>query len=225
MNGVNYPMRGTQYTSLMPLSTLKCNGISHACNVPRGKYSAPNMERRESLSELVRRVRQDKGYSLNEVSRRSGLEIANSHISRIENGESTNVSVEKLQALAKGLGISEVEVFAAARGGLTETEMVKEEHARLIEMYSDIPAQCQKDVMDLLAVLQNNHSISRRRERLIEHRETATRRREAALSPHPPGEELLPGEIVVHDADSLAEMFGVDDSDEDNNTERERKSA
>jgi transcriptional regulator with XRE-family HTH domain len=102
------------------------------------------------------------------------------------------------------------------------------EQARLVEMYADIPAQCQKDVMDLLTVLQNNHSISRRRARLIEHRETVTRRRVAALSPHPPDNfdperELLPGEYVLETADSLVEDAALDDSS--NDTERERKRA
>jgi transcriptional regulator with XRE-family HTH domain len=74
------------------------------------------MERAESLAEYVRRVRQEKRLSLNDVVRQSGSEIANSHVSRIENGFSTNVTPEKLRALARGLQVSEDEIFAVAQG-------------------------------------------------------------------------------------------------------------
>jgi hypothetical protein len=164
----------------------------------------------------------------NDLARKVRDEITSAGIRKVLKGES-DVRLETLVVLAKALDTTAplllLEAMSGEDGVEATPERVRVELQQMGEDYKDIPRQCQKDVRDLLAVLRNNHSISGRRERLIEHRDTASRRREAALSPHPTGEELLPGEIVVHDADSLAEMFGVDDSDEDNNTERERKSA
>jgi transcriptional regulator with XRE-family HTH domain len=71
---------------------------------------------RETLADYVRRIRNEKGLSLSDVRRASGNRIANSHISRIENGEVKGVGVEKLTALAKGLGLPGEELFAVARG-------------------------------------------------------------------------------------------------------------
>jgi transcriptional regulator with XRE-family HTH domain len=78
--------------------------------------SAVDMQKPESLAEFVRRVRNEKRLSLNDVQRQSGNQIANSYVSRIENGIVTNVTPEKLKALAKGLQVSEEEIFAVVRG-------------------------------------------------------------------------------------------------------------
>src|ERR1044071_1375520 len=78
--------------------------------------SAVDMQKPESLAEFVRRVRNEKRLSLNDVQRQSGNKIANSYVSRIENGIVTNVTPEKLKALAKGLQVSEEEIFAVVRG-------------------------------------------------------------------------------------------------------------
>ena len=72
--------------------------------------------RNETLSDFVRKTRIDKNLSTGDVSRRSLGEITDSYINRIENGLVKNVSPEKLQALAKGLGVSEHEIFRVARG-------------------------------------------------------------------------------------------------------------
>ena len=84
-------------------------------NVLYSKHSVVPSER-ESLAEFVRRVRAERKLSLNDVRVQSGLQIATSYLNRIENGEVTNVSLEKLKALARGLGVAEDEVVAIARG-------------------------------------------------------------------------------------------------------------
>lgn len=120
----------------------------------------------EPLALFVKRIRQEKKMSLADVernSRRTGPGISNGYVSQIENGLMTNPSIDALRGLAQGLGISEDLIFAIARGKSPEDPDVV--HARLIGMYEDIPPQCQKDVMDLLEVLQRNHSISARRAR------------------------------------------------------------
>ena len=69
-----------------------------------------------SLADYVRRVRREKAVSTMSVSKKSGGAISDGYVSRIENSQVKNVSLEKLRALAKGLDVSEEEVFAVARG-------------------------------------------------------------------------------------------------------------
>lgn len=74
------------------------------------------MPDKESLAEYVKRVRNAQDLSLNDVQNRSGGRISNAYVSKIENGYVTNVTPDKLKALAKGLGVSVDELFALARG-------------------------------------------------------------------------------------------------------------
>lgn len=67
---------------------------------------------KETLADYVRRVRNEKDLTLHDIQRRSGNEITNSYVSRIENGYVTNVTPDKLQALAKGLGVPADDLFA-----------------------------------------------------------------------------------------------------------------
>ncbi len=68
------------------------------------------------LAEFLKSERKKRKLSAVDVERNSGGAISDSYISRIENGEVTNVSPEKLDALAKGLGIPEDDLYRAARG-------------------------------------------------------------------------------------------------------------
>lgn len=104
-------------------------------NTPHAKRFVVEKEQQpESLAEYVQRVRNEKSLSLMDVSRRSGGLIANAHISRIENGLVKSAGVEKLRALAKGLGVSEEEIFAVARGKVTSGDLAFDE-LRMLELY------------------------------------------------------------------------------------------
>ncbi len=92
------------------------------------------MESPGTLADYVSRIRQEKRLSLNDVVRQSGNQIANSHVSRIENGLTTNVTTDKLRALAKGLGVSEDEIFAVARGKSVSGDIQLDE-SRLLEYF------------------------------------------------------------------------------------------
>jgi transcriptional regulator with XRE-family HTH domain len=74
----------------------------------------------ESLADFVKRIRHEKSFSTTDVerqSRRGGAKgISDAYVTRIENKYVTNVSPEKLKALARGLGESEDAIFAVARG-------------------------------------------------------------------------------------------------------------
>lgn len=128
------------------MSTNILNAPFSIKNVPNDRYSVVNRERMESLADFVRRVRSEKGFSLSDVRRNSGLQIANSYVSRIENGEVTNVTPEKLKALAKGLQVSEDEIFAIVRGKpLNETEAVDAEMAHFASRVKKLTPQQRRD--------------------------------------------------------------------------------
>lgn len=80
------------------------------------KFTPVNSKRIETLPDYVRRIRIEKRLSTVDVEKQSGNRISDSYVTRIENGYVKNVSPEKLQALAKGLGVTEDEIFAVVRG-------------------------------------------------------------------------------------------------------------
>ena len=71
----------------------------------------------ESLREHIARIMKEKGLRVRDIRRRSAGTITESYISEILKGVAANPSVEKLAALARGLGVDPVELFRAASGG------------------------------------------------------------------------------------------------------------
>ena len=78
--------------------------------------------RKEGLSRYVDRVMKEKHLSRSDVKLRSGGEITDSYVSAIINGAATNLSIEKLKALARGLRISERKLVSVAFGHFEEVE-------------------------------------------------------------------------------------------------------
>jgi transcriptional regulator with XRE-family HTH domain len=75
-----------------------------------------NDEDQLDLSRYVRDMMRRKGLTLRDVERNSGGEITDGYISGIINGEAKNLSVEKIKALANGLGVKADDLFKAACG-------------------------------------------------------------------------------------------------------------
>jgi transcriptional regulator with XRE-family HTH domain len=100
---------------------------------------------KENLAEFVKRVISQKRLKLREVERRSGRKITNSYISGIVNGKITNVTLDKLKALAKGLEVDIYELFVATtdRPRLAAVEADPYERpdaAWLLEMMQEVAA-------------------------------------------------------------------------------------
>lgn len=130
---------------------------SRYVNIPHGTQDVVHTgQGPESLADFVRRVRNEQGWSLAEVERRSGHRIGRSHISRIENGESPNPSLQKLQALAIGLDVTEEELFARVRGKVLSEPDAREE--KLITKFRQLPEQWQRDLMRIVDVLHRQHA-------------------------------------------------------------------
>ncbi len=115
-------------------------------------------KKQENLSDFVRRIRGEKNLSLLSVKRRSGGQIAGSYVSRIENGYTLNVTPKKLRALAKGLGVSEDEIFAMARGSAGLDMDI--ELAALLQKYEALPREHRDELRILIKVI--DREIDRR---------------------------------------------------------------
>lgn len=70
----------------------------------------------ETLAEYVARIISEKNLKHHEVKDISGGEITDGYVRGIMSGKARNLSVDKLKALAQGLGVSEDEIFRVARG-------------------------------------------------------------------------------------------------------------
>jgi transcriptional regulator with XRE-family HTH domain len=73
----------------------------------------------DPLSYFVKRRIREQNLSRRDVSVRSGGEIAESYVGAIMNGTCTNVSIDKLRALARGIGVGELELARIALGRTT----------------------------------------------------------------------------------------------------------
>ena len=75
-----------------------------------------NKSKRNDLGRYIQRILQQKKLTLREVERKADGQITNSYISKMLNGTVTNLTVEKIAALARGLGVDGREIFDIAYG-------------------------------------------------------------------------------------------------------------
>lgn len=71
---------------------------------------------KHGLGEYVKRVMKLKGLTQKDVQRMSGERITDGYVASITTGRATNLSVDKLIALADGLGVDADELFHVACG-------------------------------------------------------------------------------------------------------------
>ncbi len=74
----------------------------------------PEQPKLETLDQYVKRIMGEKQLTMREVQERSGHKIAGAYVARIMRGIARNLSVDKLKALAVGLGEPEETVFKVA---------------------------------------------------------------------------------------------------------------
>jgi len=116
----------------------------------------------ESLAVFVKRVREEKGLSLNDVVRKSGYAISNAYISKIENGESINPTPKKLKALSKGLDLPFKRLQQVAEG--IEDDEVDFADSALKLLYEKLRTAAPEDRRFLEASLQVLTEWAARRE-------------------------------------------------------------
>lgn len=138
------------------MSTLLENNIFSLVNVLCGKYLVVPSER---LGDLVKRVRESKNMSLQDVRRKSERQLAASYISRIENGQidPVAISVGKLVALAKGIEMPEGALFDIARGA--ENKSVSPEKAELTAIIGELNPNRINDLLEMARVFYRFQSL------------------------------------------------------------------
>ena len=80
----------------------------------------------EKLREYVRSIMEQKGLSVPEISKRSDSQIKPAYIFDILSGKTKYISVEKLNALAKGLDVDGMELYKAASGSTPASDPAAE---------------------------------------------------------------------------------------------------
>jgi len=70
---------------------------------------------KNTLGEYLKRVMKKKGLTQKDVQRISGGRITGGYVASITAGRARNLSVDKLKALADGIGVDVVELFHIAR--------------------------------------------------------------------------------------------------------------
>jgi len=101
------------------------------------------------LGDYIREVTDRKDLSDREVARRSRSGITPSYIGNIKNGRVDNPSVKKLQALARGLGVPEDELFRVARG-LPIDKVANPVESDLLEKFKRLSPERQQEILKLL---------------------------------------------------------------------------
>jgi transcriptional regulator with XRE-family HTH domain len=71
---------------------------------------------KHNLGEYVKRVMKVKGLTQKDVQRMSGGRITDGYVASITTGRAKNLSVDKLRALADGIGVDTDELFHVACG-------------------------------------------------------------------------------------------------------------
>lgn len=146
------------------MSMHRCNELLFHCIAAYVKGFPVNMKQPESLADYVRRVRYEKRLSLSDVQRNSGGAINGSYVSRIENAVVTNVTADKLKALARGLEVSEDEVFAVALGkSLNSEEAFDNELYVMFKGFEELSAEDKRALLETVRML--GAEIQRRRPR------------------------------------------------------------
>lgn len=146
------------------MSSTICSNSNPISSDANDRYFAVNKKRGEGLADYVRRVRNEKGLSLLDVQRNSRNQIAGSYVSRIENGiaDAEGVTPKKLQALAKGLAVSEDEVFDVARGkSLSSNGAFDSAIAALFDGFAELSDKDKLEMLPTVKMLANE--IQRRR--------------------------------------------------------------
>lgn len=120
----------------------------------------------EDLADFSKRVRHEKDLSQRDVEVKSGGGISKGYIGQIENRTVLGHSVtpQKLQALAKGLGVSDDEIFAVARGkSLSGAQAFDSEIAVLFNGFDELTDEDKLELLATVKMLANE--IQRRRPR------------------------------------------------------------
>ena len=133
------------------------NERTRAIKTKRPRTKNSKTKRLERLGEFVRRIRNEKGLSLADVSKQSALfgpRISASCVNRIETDPKRNPTAASLKSLAHGLGIPVPELFAHAIKPMSRDEA---DELALVTRFSELSPKRRSDVLALIQVLQSGN--------------------------------------------------------------------
>jgi transcriptional regulator with XRE-family HTH domain len=124
------------------------------------------MSDQNSLCKYVRRILKEKKLLLSEVNQRSGGLISESYISSITKGKVGDLTVGKLLALARGLGVAEEEIIAVASGAMSKDDyrFQESEFAMLFYSYREFSDEDKREVFMLLKLVEREIEWRRARQ-------------------------------------------------------------
>lgn len=110
-----------------------------------------------SLPDYLRRVMNEKGLDGQDIedrAKRHGHQIDRTYVSRILSGYNSNPTIKKIIALAAGLGVEAVDVFAAAHGVKAIDDPLFREslYGRLWEMAKNLPDQKRRNLEQAIEI-------------------------------------------------------------------------
>jgi transcriptional regulator with XRE-family HTH domain len=123
----------------------------------------------EDLSDYLRRILQEKSLTGKDVERRSGGAISQSYVSQILNRGAGFLTTEKIKALADGLGVDPLEVFAVA-AGLPEVDRQRAQERQADALFYGIPGveslsqEAQKELKTAFKVMEQAVEMYKRQE-------------------------------------------------------------
>jgi transcriptional regulator with XRE-family HTH domain len=135
---------------------------------------------KETLSQYVKRVMQQKALGVRDIERNSKKKITNSHISKVLAGTAQNLTSDKIVALAAGLGVNPHEVFSVVSGCSPDSEppdlMVFADviqklamNPLLLEVLQELLRFEEKDYVDMLKALRfmrgRNQKVQKRKKK------------------------------------------------------------
>jgi transcriptional regulator with XRE-family HTH domain len=117
-----------------------------------------DMPKNTELGALIKRVREEKGITYEEISRVSGGLISKNYVHNLEKGSLDNkrmvVGSDRILGLAKGLGESPSVVFEAVIGVTAKNSTPRDETLKqMLEDYSNLSARDRDELKLLLEML------------------------------------------------------------------------
>jgi len=101
------------------------------------------------LAEFVQQIASEKELSYRDIEARSGNLISHSTVSLIMNKKLKNITTYVLTGLAKGLGVSDEEVFAVAFGQIKTRPAIETENTELTSLFRAINELPQEDILEM----------------------------------------------------------------------------
>jgi transcriptional regulator with XRE-family HTH domain len=123
--------------------------------VEYNKLSVMARKRDGRLGEYILRTSKEKDLTLRDIEARSGGKITHGYLSKIISGSTKNVTVDKILAIARGLGVSEEDVFDAARGCAphAEPDFSQSDFAALFFKYRDLTSDDKAEIDRLIKLV------------------------------------------------------------------------